>query len=140
MLGWFCRQTSGHLGSLCTGDVKRRRKAAPLGSTAPSGIGCTPSCTSHTIWHFYQLALLLYFWLSLSHLFSFPSRLSSVCSPACFPHCRLSGTRTDVNTGDGDEKRGFRYILKHVERRESLILQIALALSSSLTIKPCFSS
>ncbi|KAM9355459.1 G patch domain-containing protein 2 isoform 2-T2 [Pholidichthys leucotaenia] len=32
------RQTSGHLGSLCTGDVKRRRKAAPLGSTAPSGI------------------------------------------------------------------------------------------------------
>ncbi|XP_033932092.1 G patch domain-containing protein 2 isoform X3 [Pseudochaenichthys georgianus] len=29
------RQTSGHLGSLCTGDVKRRRKAAPLGSTAP---------------------------------------------------------------------------------------------------------
>ncbi|KAM3602666.1 uncharacterized protein V6R79_008507 [Siganus canaliculatus] len=32
------RQTSGHLGSLCTGDVKRRRKAAPLGSTAPSGL------------------------------------------------------------------------------------------------------
>ncbi|KAM9778524.1 G patch domain-containing protein 2 isoform X1 [Syngnathus typhle] len=30
------RQTSGHLGSLCMGDVKRRRKAAPLGSTAPS--------------------------------------------------------------------------------------------------------
>lgn len=25
-----CRQTSVHLGSLCTGDVKRRRKAAPL--------------------------------------------------------------------------------------------------------------
>uniref|UniRef100_A0A3Q0SCP1 G patch domain containing 2 n=1 Tax=Amphilophus citrinellus TaxID=61819 RepID=A0A3Q0SCP1_AMPCI len=37
-LGWFCRQTSGHLGSLCTGDIKRRRKAAPLGSTAPSGV------------------------------------------------------------------------------------------------------
>nr|XP_019964994.1 PREDICTED: G patch domain-containing protein 2 isoform X1 [Paralichthys olivaceus] len=32
------RQTSGHLGSLCTGDVKRRRKAAPLGSTAPPGV------------------------------------------------------------------------------------------------------
>ncbi|XP_024912760.1 G patch domain-containing protein 2 isoform X2 [Cynoglossus semilaevis] len=32
------RQTSGHLGSLCTGDVKRRRKAAPLGSTGPSGV------------------------------------------------------------------------------------------------------
>lgn len=32
------RQTSGHLGSLCTGDVKRRRKAAPLTSTGPSGI------------------------------------------------------------------------------------------------------
>ncbi|XP_068609995.1 G patch domain-containing protein 2 [Brachionichthys hirsutus] len=32
------RQTSGHLGSLCTGDVKRRRKAAPLGSNAPSGL------------------------------------------------------------------------------------------------------
>ncbi|XP_026197381.1 G patch domain-containing protein 2 isoform X2 [Anabas testudineus] len=32
------RQTSGHLGSLCTGDVKRRRKAAPLGSIAPSGV------------------------------------------------------------------------------------------------------
>ncbi|XP_061667754.1 G patch domain-containing protein 2 isoform X2 [Syngnathoides biaculeatus] len=30
------RQTSGHLGSLCMGDVKRRRKAAPLGSMAPS--------------------------------------------------------------------------------------------------------
>ncbi|XP_077593381.1 G patch domain-containing protein 2 isoform X2 [Stigmatopora nigra] len=30
------RQTSGHLGSLCMGDVKRRRKAAPLGSAAPS--------------------------------------------------------------------------------------------------------
>ncbi|KAJ3607279.1 hypothetical protein NHX12_026790 [Muraenolepis orangiensis] len=29
-------QTSGHLGSLCTGDVKRRRKAAPLGSTGPT--------------------------------------------------------------------------------------------------------
>ncbi|KAM6954208.1 G patch domain-containing protein 2 [Aplochiton taeniatus] len=34
------RQTSGHLGSLCTGEVKRRRKAAPLGAPAPSaGIG-----------------------------------------------------------------------------------------------------
>ncbi|XP_054618380.1 G patch domain-containing protein 2 isoform X5 [Dunckerocampus dactyliophorus] len=32
------RQTSGHLGSLCMGDVKRRRKAAPLGSTAPSAV------------------------------------------------------------------------------------------------------
>uniref|UniRef100_A0A3Q3AW27 G-patch domain containing 2 n=1 Tax=Kryptolebias marmoratus TaxID=37003 RepID=A0A3Q3AW27_KRYMA len=32
-------QTSGHLGSLCTGDIKRRRKAAPLGTTAPPGIG-----------------------------------------------------------------------------------------------------
>ncbi|XP_028296037.1 G patch domain-containing protein 2 isoform X2 [Gouania willdenowi] len=32
------RQTSGHLGSLCTGDIKRRRKAAPLGSTAPTGV------------------------------------------------------------------------------------------------------
>ncbi|XP_030201336.1 G patch domain-containing protein 2 isoform X7 [Gadus morhua] len=32
------RQTSGHLGSLCTGDVKRRRKAAPLGSTATTGV------------------------------------------------------------------------------------------------------
>ncbi|XP_072297596.1 G patch domain-containing protein 2 isoform X2 [Eucyclogobius newberryi] len=32
------RQTSGHLGSLCTGDVKRRRKAAPLSSTGASGI------------------------------------------------------------------------------------------------------
>ncbi|CAL1586296.1 unnamed protein product [Knipowitschia caucasica] len=32
------RQTSGHLGSLCTGDVKRRRKAAPLSLTGPSGI------------------------------------------------------------------------------------------------------
>lgn len=51
-LGWLCRQTSGHLGSLCTGDVKRRRKAAPIGSTTPSGIGCTPSYTSHTIWRF----------------------------------------------------------------------------------------
>ncbi|XP_075900820.1 G patch domain-containing protein 2 isoform X1 [Nelusetta ayraudi] len=35
------RQTSGHLGSLCTGDVKRRRKAAPLGSTAPSVAPCS---------------------------------------------------------------------------------------------------
>lgn len=33
----LCRQTSGHLGSLCTGDIKRRRKAAPLGTTAPTG-------------------------------------------------------------------------------------------------------
>ncbi|XP_061610316.1 G patch domain-containing protein 2 isoform X5 [Phyllopteryx taeniolatus] len=32
------RQTSGHLGSLCMGDVKRRRKAAPLGSMAPSAV------------------------------------------------------------------------------------------------------
>ncbi|XP_051908588.1 G patch domain-containing protein 2 isoform X2 [Hippocampus zosterae] len=32
------RQTSGHLGSLCMGDVKRRRKAAPLGSTASSAV------------------------------------------------------------------------------------------------------
>ncbi|KAK0154455.1 G patch domain-containing protein 2 [Merluccius polli] len=39
------RQTSGHLGSLCTGDVKRRRKAAPLGSTGPTvvvGESATP--------------------------------------------------------------------------------------------------
>uniref|UniRef100_A0A3Q2YW26 G patch domain containing 2 n=1 Tax=Hippocampus comes TaxID=109280 RepID=A0A3Q2YW26_HIPCM len=34
----FGRQTSGHLGSLCMGDVKRRRKAAPLGSTASSAV------------------------------------------------------------------------------------------------------
>ncbi|XP_061756728.1 G patch domain-containing protein 2 isoform X2 [Nerophis ophidion] len=33
------RQTSGHLGSLCMGDVKRRRKAAPLGSMVPSVVG-----------------------------------------------------------------------------------------------------
>ncbi|KAL0967539.1 hypothetical protein UPYG_G00253540 [Umbra pygmaea] len=32
------RQTSGHLGSLCTGDVKRRRKAAPLGLPPPTGL------------------------------------------------------------------------------------------------------
>ncbi|KAK6295297.1 hypothetical protein J4Q44_G00345230 [Coregonus suidteri] len=32
------RQTSGHLGSLCTGDVKRRRKAAPLGLPPPTGV------------------------------------------------------------------------------------------------------
>uniref|UniRef100_A0A1A8LY83 G patch domain containing 2 n=1 Tax=Nothobranchius pienaari TaxID=704102 RepID=A0A1A8LY83_9TELE len=32
------RQTSGHLGSLCTGDIKRRRKAAPLGSVGSSGV------------------------------------------------------------------------------------------------------
>ncbi|XP_036003432.1 G patch domain-containing protein 2 isoform X3 [Fundulus heteroclitus] len=32
------RQTSGHLGSLCTGDIKRRRKAAPLGTVVPSGV------------------------------------------------------------------------------------------------------
>ncbi|KAG5276902.1 hypothetical protein AALO_G00111080 [Alosa alosa] len=31
------RQTSGHLGSLCTGDVKRRRKAAPMGAPATTG-------------------------------------------------------------------------------------------------------
>ncbi|XP_030637457.1 G patch domain-containing protein 2 isoform X2 [Chanos chanos] len=32
------RQTSGHLGSLCTGDVKRRRKAAPMGGPASAGM------------------------------------------------------------------------------------------------------
>ncbi|XP_053498715.1 G patch domain-containing protein 2 isoform X3 [Ictalurus furcatus] len=32
------RQTSGHLGSLCTGDVKRRRKAAPMGAPLSSGV------------------------------------------------------------------------------------------------------
>ncbi|XP_010880631.1 G patch domain-containing protein 2 isoform X1 [Esox lucius] len=32
------RQTSGHLGSLCTGDVKRRRKAAPIGLPPPTGV------------------------------------------------------------------------------------------------------
>uniref|UniRef100_A0A673W0N0 G patch domain containing 2 n=1 Tax=Salmo trutta TaxID=8032 RepID=A0A673W0N0_SALTR len=32
------RQTSGHLGSLCTGEVKRRRKAAPLGLPPPTGV------------------------------------------------------------------------------------------------------
>ncbi|KAL4630447.1 G patch domain-containing protein 2 [Arapaima gigas] len=31
------RQTSVHLGSLCTGDVKRRRKAAPVGTPATQG-------------------------------------------------------------------------------------------------------
>lgn len=31
-----CRQTSMHLGSLCTGDVKRRRKAAPLPGPTPA--------------------------------------------------------------------------------------------------------
>ncbi|TNN61601.1 G patch domain-containing protein 2 [Liparis tanakae] len=37
-IGEAAPQTSGHLGSLCTGDVKRRRKAAPLSSAAPSGV------------------------------------------------------------------------------------------------------
>ncbi|KAB5517106.1 hypothetical protein PHYPO_G00185600 [Pangasianodon hypophthalmus] len=32
------RQTSGHLGSLCTGDVKRRRKAAPMGAPLSTGV------------------------------------------------------------------------------------------------------
>uniref|UniRef100_A0A3B4DUF9 G-patch domain-containing protein n=1 Tax=Pygocentrus nattereri TaxID=42514 RepID=A0A3B4DUF9_PYGNA len=32
------RQTSGHLGSLCTGDVKRRRKAAPMGAPSSTGV------------------------------------------------------------------------------------------------------
>ncbi|XP_028858794.1 G patch domain-containing protein 2 isoform X1 [Denticeps clupeoides] len=32
------RQTSGHLGSLCTGDVKRRRKAAPMGAPSTTGV------------------------------------------------------------------------------------------------------
>ncbi|XP_066552644.1 G patch domain-containing protein 2 isoform X2 [Amia ocellicauda] len=31
------RQTSVHLGSLCTGDIKRRRKAAPLGGCTTTG-------------------------------------------------------------------------------------------------------
>uniref|UniRef100_A0AAY5F2A4 G-patch domain-containing protein n=1 Tax=Electrophorus electricus TaxID=8005 RepID=A0AAY5F2A4_ELEEL len=33
------RQTSGHLGSLCTGDVKRRRKAAPMGNSCTGVVG-----------------------------------------------------------------------------------------------------
>ncbi|XP_066532120.1 G patch domain-containing protein 2 isoform X3 [Hoplias malabaricus] len=33
------RQTSGHLGSLCTGDVKRRRKAAPMGAPSSTVVG-----------------------------------------------------------------------------------------------------
>ncbi|XP_051500353.1 G patch domain-containing protein 2 isoform X1 [Myxocyprinus asiaticus] len=36
------RQTSGHLGSLCTGDIKRRRKAAPV--AAPSASGVVAEC------------------------------------------------------------------------------------------------
>ncbi|XP_076872609.1 G patch domain-containing protein 2 isoform X2 [Brachyhypopomus gauderio] len=32
------RQTSGHLGSLCTGDVKRRRKAAPMANPSCTGV------------------------------------------------------------------------------------------------------
>ncbi|XP_059354207.1 G patch domain-containing protein 2-like isoform X1 [Carassius carassius] len=32
------RQTSGHLGSLCTGDIKRRRKAAPVAAPSSSGV------------------------------------------------------------------------------------------------------
>ncbi|KAG7461110.1 hypothetical protein MATL_G00206510 [Megalops atlanticus] len=32
------RQTSVHLGSLCTGDVKRRRKAAPVGGPSTTGL------------------------------------------------------------------------------------------------------
>lgn len=43
---WCCRQTSGHLGSLCTGDVKRRRKAAPLGAPAPTGTLSSSLCLS----------------------------------------------------------------------------------------------
>uniref|UniRef100_W5NGM6 G patch domain containing 2 n=1 Tax=Lepisosteus oculatus TaxID=7918 RepID=W5NGM6_LEPOC len=31
------RQTSVHLGSLCTGDIKRRRKAAPMGGPTTTG-------------------------------------------------------------------------------------------------------
>ncbi|XP_051954339.1 G patch domain-containing protein 2-like isoform X2 [Xyrauchen texanus] len=34
------RQTSGHLGSLCTGDVKRRRKAAPVAAPSATGFTC----------------------------------------------------------------------------------------------------
>ncbi|XP_023662787.1 G patch domain-containing protein 2 isoform X1 [Paramormyrops kingsleyae] len=32
------RQTSGHLGSLCTGDIKRRRKAPPGAGPVPTGL------------------------------------------------------------------------------------------------------
>ncbi|XP_059368123.1 G patch domain-containing protein 2-like isoform X2 [Carassius carassius] len=32
------RQNSGHLGSLCTGDIKRRRKVAPVGGPSSSGV------------------------------------------------------------------------------------------------------
>lgn len=87
-LDWFYRQTSGHLGSLCTGDIKRRRKAAPLGSTAPSGIEhlASPSTPSGTL---YQLLLLLYFWLSSVLLSPSPSSsLSSMC-PSFPPHLLL---------------------------------------------------
>lgn len=59
----------------------------------------TPHTPSGT---FYQLPRLLYFWLSLSHLFSSPSWLSSVCSPACSPQCLLSRTYTGVNTREWD--------------------------------------
>lgn len=72
LLGWFCRQTSGHLGSLCTGDVKRRRKAAPLGSTAPSGIGCPPSYASHTIWQVLPTAPFFIVYLALTFSLVFP--------------------------------------------------------------------
>ncbi|KAK1805650.1 hypothetical protein P4O66_019932 [Electrophorus voltai] len=36
---WVGGQTSGHLGSLCTGDVKRRRKAAPMGNSCTGVVG-----------------------------------------------------------------------------------------------------
>lgn len=146
LLGWFCRQTSGHLGSLCTGDVKRRRKAAPLGSTTPSGIGCTPSYTSHTIWYFLPTGPFTVF-LALTPSLVFPPPplgwTHYVHQPAflfafCLAHTLMQTQGTRMKS------EGFTTHLKKnkqkkelIEGRESLIPK---CWSPSLNIKPCFSS
>lgn len=84
----------------------------------------TPNTPSGT---YYQPALLLYFWLQFSYLFSSPSRLSSVCSPASFPPCLLSHTFTGLNTRGWDEKWWFhsKFLKGSIERSMLLCLHIA---------------
>lgn len=125
---WFFRQTSGHLGSLCTGDVKRRRKAAPLGSIAPSGIGWTPSHTLRPSGAFCQLFCFPVFGSGVT--------LTPKLSAALF--LRLSCTPRDW-VKNKHFTTFFRK--KLIERRESLILHPPLHLFLFLSLlNPCFSS
>lgn len=119
---------------------EKQPPSAPRPPQVLDAHAATPHTPSGT---FSQLALLLYFWLSSSHLSSSPSWLNSVCSPACFPVSRpplfRPGTHTRTSAW-GLKVKGSATRLKNNNNGGKGVPRRSILPSPLLTIKPCFSS